>query len=74
MLHTKYQSSTPSSFREEEFLSFLLCSYARTCDPRGGASFDQKGHYMNEFSRDPIGDATYQVPSSTLSSFREERF
>ena len=28
MLHTKYQSSMPSSFREEEFLSFpclFLC-------------------------------------------------
>ena len=44
MLHTKYQSSALSSFREEEFWSFpclFLCF--KTCDSRGGASFDLRG-------------------------------
>ena len=36
LLHTKYQSSSPSSFREEEFEDGPLFTYVSTCDPRGG--------------------------------------
>ena len=43
MLYTKYQSSRPSSFREEEFWSLLLCSYILICDPQDGASFNPRG-------------------------------
>ena len=42
MLHTKYQSSRPSTFREEEFRN-LSCSYAPTCEPQGRTSPDPKG-------------------------------
>ena len=37
MLHKKYLSSRPSSFRKEEFEKGLLCSYIPTCDHQGGA-------------------------------------
>ena len=40
MQDTKYQSSTPSSFREEAFGVFILSSHVETCDPWGGATFD----------------------------------
>ena len=69
MVHTKYQSSMPSSFSEEEFWSFLLCSYVWTCDPRGRASFDPKS--VNKLGRGPLGDATYQI--SKLFSFQFQR-
>ena len=39
MLNTKYQSSNPFSFREEDFEVGFLCSYVPTCDPWGEASF-----------------------------------
>ena len=127
MLHTKYQSSAPASFRKEDFKNFpclllcfkpvtpgagpvltpgasfeqtcwrstrrchipnikaiclqvseekifkvfLLCSYAQTCDPQGGASFDP---------RDIIWTNLVEVHYDMLhtkyqsSSFREEDF
>ena len=43
MLHTKYQSSAPSSFREEEFEACRLCFYVPTYGPWDGVSFDPKG-------------------------------
>ena len=42
MLTTKYQSSTPSSLRQE-FEVGLLRSYVLTFDRQGGASFDARG-------------------------------
>ena len=38
----------------------------QTCDPRGGASFDPKGHHMNNLCRGPLGDATYQISQLSL--------
>ena len=67
MLNTKYQSSNPSSFREEEF----LCSYVPTCDPRGGASFDPHEHHMNKLGRGQQGDAKNQI--SKLYAFQFQR-
>ena len=45
-----------------------------TCDPRGGASFDSKGHNMNKIDKGLQGHATYKNLSSIPSSFREEKF
>ena len=45
LLHTKYRSSVPCIFREEEFF-FLVCSHVKsmeTIDPRGVAKFDPTG-------------------------------
>ena len=68
MLNTKYQSCTPSSFREEEFWSLpslCLCSNLR---PPGQGQFWPQGHHMNQI----MLNTKYQ--SSTPSSFREEEF
>ena len=65
MLGCKYQSSMPSSFREEEFWSWsalFLCSILWTPPPR---------HHMNKLGRDPQGDATYQI--SKLYAFQYQR-
>ena len=45
-----------------------------TCEPQGVASFDPKGHHMNEIDKGLQGDATYQNLSSIPSSFRENEF
>ena len=49
LLHTKYRSSGPCIFREEEFFffffffSFSHCKSMETIDPRGVAKFDPRG-------------------------------
>ena len=48
-----------------------LCSLVPTCDPRDEASFDPKGHHMNEIDKGLQGDATYQ--KSKLYPFRFQR-
>ena len=45
-----------------------------TCDPPGAASFNPKGHHMNEIDKGLQGDATYQNLSSIPSSLREKEF
>ena len=40
MLHTKYQSSRPSGYGEEDFKDFPYISLYKTSDPWGGANFD----------------------------------
>ena len=72
ILYTKYQSSRPSSFSEEEFWNFLslfLCSYLW---PLGQAQFWTQVHNVKNLGRDLLGDATYQI--SVPSSLREEDF
>ena len=39
MLHTKYQSSRPYGFRQEDFLMFFYISLCKACDPWGVAIF-----------------------------------
>ena len=71
MLHTKYQSSRPFSFREEElknFRSLFLCS---TCDLPGWDQFWPQGHFMNKLGRGIQGDATYKI--SNLYTFQFQR-
>ena len=44
LLHTKYESSGPCGFGEEEFfLCFSHCMSMGANDPRGGAIFDSRG-------------------------------
>ena len=74
MLHTKYQSSRPSTFREEElwnFHSLFLCS---TYDPQGRASFDLRGILWTNLVEvhKEMPHTKYQI--STPSSFRKEKF
>ena len=59
VLHTTYQSSKPSSFREKEFwkwASLFLCS---NLWPLGWGQFWPQGHYVNKLCRGPQGDAIY---------------
>ena len=59
---------------EKIFKVFLLCSYAQTCDPRGGARFDLRGHTLNRLGRGPLGDATYQISKLCTFLFQRRRF
>ena len=43
LLHTKYRSSGPFGFREEDFFSFSHCKSMETIYPRGVAKFDLRG-------------------------------
>ena len=72
MLHTKYQSFKPSSFRKKEFENGLLCSSISTCDHQGRASFDPGEHHINKLGRGLQGDIIYQssrVPVSEKNNF-----
>ena len=76
MLTTKYQTSRPSSFGEDEFwnvLSFFICY---NLWPRGGASFDPGGGgtiwtNLVEIHKEMLYT---KYESSRLSSLREEEF
>ena len=39
---------------------YIFMFLVPTCDPRGAASFDPKGHYMNKTDKGLQGDATYR--------------
>ena len=43
LLLTKYESSGPCGFVEEDFLCFSHCKSMGANDPRGGAIFDPRG-------------------------------
>ena len=69
-----YESSTHSSFREEEFDVCLLCSHSQHCDPQGGASFDPRGIIFTELVEVRKEMLNTKHQSSTPLSFREEEF
>ena len=50
--------SPESFFPKNEF--YIFVPLVPTCDPRGGASFDPKGHNMNKIDKGLQGDVTYQ--------------
>ena len=57
LLHTKYRSSGPCGFREEDFLSFFpIVSLWRLSTPGGVAKFGPK-----ELCRGPLAIAIYQI-------------
>ena len=70
MLNTKYQSSNPSSFREEfwSWFSFFLCS---NLWPPGQGQFWPHKHHMNKLGRGPQGYAKNQI--SKLYAFQFQR-
>ena len=43
LLHTKYESSGPCDFGEEDFFMFSHCKAMEANDPRGGTIFDTRG-------------------------------
>ena len=73
MLHTKYQSCRPSTFREEKFWnmsSFFLCS---NLWPPGQDQSWPLGHHMNELGRGQQGDATYKISKLWAIQFQRRR-
>ena len=50
---------------------YIYVPLVPTCNPRGGASFDPKGHHMNKIDKVLQGDATYQT--SNLYPFQFQR-
>ena len=69
-LHTQYERSRLSGFREEDFIRF---SYEKPICP-GMWPFWPGGHNLNKLSRGPLGDNAYHIPNSGLCGFRIEYF
>ena len=61
---------SPESF-SPQMNSTSLFLWFPTCDPRGGASFDSKGHRVNKIVKGLQGDATYR--KSKLYPFQFQR-
>ena len=73
MLHTKYQISTPSIFKEEKiwrWASLFLCS---NLWPPGRGQFWPQGHHMNKLGRRHQGGAIYQVSKLQVFQFKRRR-
>ena len=73
-LHTKNQSSIPSSFREEEFWSWISLFLCFNLGPLGWGQFWPQGNHINKIDKglEEILNTKYQ--SSKPSSFREKEF
>ena len=65
MLHTENQSSTPFSFRGEEFWSWSSLFLYSNLWP--------KGHYVNKIDRGLQGDAKYQISKLYTFWFQRRR-
>ena len=50
---------SPESFSPQMNSAFFV-PFVPSCDPKGRASFDPKGHHMNKIEKGLQGDATYQ--------------
>ena len=78
MLHTNKRAMMALDCSPESFFPHMISTFfvpfVLTCDPRGGANFDPKGHHMNKTDNGLQGDANTKNLSSIPSSFREEQF
>ena len=77
LLYTKYLSSGPCGFGEEDFfLCFSHCmSMGDTCnDPRGGAIFDPRGRVARIYKEDHYTLLQTKYESSGLCGFGEDFF
>ena len=54
-------------------LFYIFVPLVPTCDPRGGASFDPKGHHVNKIDKGLQGDATYRKSKFYLFQFQRRR-
>ena len=71
MVHDGPGSLTLVIFPTNEFYIFVPC--VPTCDTRGGASFDPKGHHMNKINIGLQGCATYQKSKLYTCKFQRRR-
>ena len=74
LLHTKYKSSMPCGFRQEDFLCFPYISLCITCHVTPGTgpfmAHGYNGHNLNKLGSDPLDDATSQFQISMPCGFR----
>ena len=70
MLHTKFESSGPCGFREEDF----YCKSMEDNDPRGGAIFDPRGMVGRIYKEDHYILLHTKYESSGPCGFGEEDF
>ena len=69
LLHTKYESSRPCSFQEEDFFCFSHCKSMGVTDPQGGAIFDPRG-IVGRICKEDL----YTLLHAKYESFRPCRF
>ena len=62
----------PESFSPTNEL-YIFVPLVPTCDPRGGASFNTKGHHMNTIDKGLQGDAAYQKSKLYPYQFQRRR-
>ena len=74
LLHTKYESSEPCGFREEDFLFFSHCKSMGANDPRGGAIFDPRGMIGRIYKEDHYTLLHTKYESFGSCGFGEEDF
>ena len=68
-IHTQYERSRLSGFKEEDFKDFPLKNlYAPEC-----GHFWPGGHNLNKLSRTPLGDNTYQISKLYPLRFQKRR-
>ena len=60
MLHTKYQDSRPSGFRQEDFFMFSYLAYVNYVTPGAGQFLAQETN-LDKLGSGPLGNATYQI-------------
>ena len=76
-LHTKYESSWPCGFREEDFFFYVFFPHCKSMganDPRGGAIFDPRGMIGRIYIEDHLTLLHTKYESSGPCGFREEDF
>ena len=74
LLHTKYLSSGPYGFREEDFLSFSHFKSMGANDPRGVANLDPRGMVGRIYEGDHLTLLLTKFLSSEPYGFRKEDF
>ena len=74
LLHTKYESSGPCGFGEEDFLCFSHCMSMGANDPQGGAIFNPRGLVGRIYKEDHYTLQHTKYESSGPCGFGEEDF
>ena len=69
----KYQSSNPSSFRDEEFWSWFSLFLCSNLWPPGWSQFWPHEHHMNKLGRCPQGGAKNQISKLYTFQFQRKR-
>ena len=74
MLHTKYESSGPCGFGEEDFFMFSHCKSMGANNPWGGVIFDPRAMVGRIYKEDHYTLLHTKYESSGPCGFREEDF